>query len=73
MTYEEILNRLKIFVNECDDCLTYKAMKDAIEIAIEVIEKQVTTDAVQHPTHYTHGGIECIEAIKASMTADGHN
>ena len=30
-----------------------------------------TDDAVQHPSHYTQGGIECIEAIKASMTADG--
>ena len=24
-------------------------------------------DKVNHPTHYTSGGIECIEAIKASM------
>ena len=30
-----------------------------------------TNDAVQHPSHYTHGGIECIDAIRASMTADG--
>lgn len=28
-------------------------------------------DNVQHPTHYTSGGIECIEAIKASMNTDG--
>ena len=34
-------------------------------------EVEPTNDAVQHPSHYTHGGIECIEAIKASMTADG--
>ena len=26
-------------------------------------------DSVNHPDHYTAGGIECIEAIKASMTA----
>ena len=26
-------------------------------------------DPVNHPGHYTAGGIECIEAIKASMTA----
>ena len=26
-------------------------------------------DSVNHPHHYTAGGIECIEAIKASMTA----
>lgn len=24
-------------------------------------------DAVNHPSHYTSGGIECIEAIKASL------
>ena len=34
-------------------------------------EVEPTNDAVQHPSHYTHGGIECIEAIRASMTADG--
>lgn len=28
------------------------------------------TDAVNHPSHYTNGQIECIEAIKASMGAD---
>ena len=34
-------------------------------------EVEPTNGAVQHPSHYTHGGIECIEAIKASMTAGG--
>lgn len=28
-------------------------------------------DSVSHPLHYTQNGIECIEAIKASMTSDG--
>lgn len=27
-------------------------------------------DNVNHPPHYTQGGIECIEAIKASMSHD---
>lgn len=27
-------------------------------------------DAVNHPQHYTKGGIECIDAIKASMTTE---
>lgn len=26
-----------------------------------------TTDAVNHPDHYTTGGIECIDAIRASL------
>ena len=28
-------------------------------------------DNVNHPSHYTQGGIECISAIKASMPPDG--
>lgn len=27
---------------------------------------------VDHPSHYTQGGIECIEAIKASMTREAY-
>lgn len=27
-------------------------------------------DPVEHPKHYTKGGIECIAAIKASMTPE---
>ena len=25
---------------------------------------------VDHPPHYTQGGVECIEAIRAALTAD---
>jgi hypothetical protein len=28
------------------------------------------TDSVNHPPHYTVGDIECIDAIKASMTPE---
>lgn len=28
------------------------------------------TDNVNHPEHYTQGNIECIEAIKASLSTD---
>lgn len=28
------------------------------------------SDVVNHPDHYCQGGIECIEAIKASMSFD---
>lgn len=27
-------------------------------------------DLVNHPSHYTQGGIECIEAIEASMSSE---
>jgi len=29
-------------------------------------------DVVNHPPHYTQGGIECIEAIRASMSAEAY-
>lgn len=28
------------------------------------------TDQVNHPPHYTQGGIECIDAIQAALTKD---
>lgn len=28
--------------------------------------KSLSNDTVNHPSHYTQGGIECIEAIKAA-------
>ena len=28
-------------------------------------------DAVNHPAHYTHGGVECIDAIEAATGGDG--
>lgn len=27
-------------------------------------------DAVNHPAHYTQGGIECIDALEAALTPD---
>jgi len=32
--------------------------------------REVFTDAVNHPAHYTEGGIECIEAIEAQLTPE---
>lgn len=29
---------------------------------------EIIGDAVMHPNHYTKGGLECIDAIRASMT-----
>jgi len=32
----------------------------------------LTNDAVHHPSHYTQGGIECIEILE-QLAADGHD
>lgn len=37
--------------------------------AREYKPEPVEDDPVNHPTHYTSGGIECLDAIAASMTA----
>ena len=29
-----------------------------------------TNDNVEHPSHYTKGEVECIDAIRASMTSE---
>jgi len=34
----------------------------------ELLQQGKEKDAVNHPDHYTQGGIECIDAIKASMS-----
>lgn len=34
------------------------------------IKGKETHDNVSHPAHYTKGGIECIDAIRASMSAE---
>lgn len=38
------------------------------EPAIENESTEQNHDAVNHPSHYTAGGIECIEALKAATT-----
>ena len=33
--------------------------------------KSLTQEAVNHPSHYTQGAIECIDAIEAALGPDG--
>ncbi|MCW6550345.1 DUF3310 domain-containing protein [Yersinia ruckeri] len=35
-----------------------------------VSEKYPNRDVVNHPSHYTQGGVECIDAIKAALTEE---
>lgn len=36
----------------------------------EEVLKKINKDNVNHPAHYTDGGIECIEAIEAQLTPE---
>lgn len=39
-------------------------------INMEHTRQQQKQDAINHPAHYTQGGVECWEAMKACMSAD---
>lgn len=51
-------------------CAMYKSEKQAQEEAEQLASKR-DYDHVNHPSHYTQGGIECIKCIEASMKPDG--
>ena len=58
--------------NLCDDCamkLTclYGKPKNICSFYVYDAKTVKLNDKVNHPSHYTQGGIECIDAIRASM------
>ena len=57
-----------------DELLSIKLSADqrsaTIKAGPHVIELPPPQDMINHPSHYTQGGIECIEALKASMSTD---
>lgn len=46
------------------------ALKAAVGVMEEAAQAEQKADAVNRPSHYTAGSIECIDAIQASMSAD---
>lgn len=44
---------------------------DCTEWKPKLKETLVKKDEVNHPDHYTQGGIECIDCIRASMSKEG--
>ena len=59
----------KLFNN---GCLSENPDVDGSEFCVGYEFKEDThSDRVNHPNHYTQGGIECIRAIEASMSPDG--
>lgn len=54
--------------NKCSQ----EELKRCYDIAFGCDEESVSygDNAVEHPSHYTSGGIECIKAIEASMSAE---
>jgi phosphoribosylformimino-5-aminoimidazole carboxamide ribonucleotide (ProFAR) isomerase len=44
---------------------------DKVIDGIKTEEYQAVKDVVNNPSHYTQGGIECIDAIRAALGPDG--
>jgi hypothetical protein len=42
--------------------------REAETVPVVMEQAETEHDAVNHPSHYTAGGIECIEALKAATT-----
>lgn len=40
------------------------------QMSIEDLGIETTYDNVNHPNHYTHGGIECIDAMESAFGID---
>lgn len=82
MTIEEkreaIKKRCEDYGETCEWCPLKGRQNCYISVTDEEIQDNYNVmfgdnDPVNHPTHYTQGGIECIDAIRASMTADEYD
>jgi len=51
-------------------CLFYEPLKEEHQMGKPVIICTKTDDAVNHPSHYTTGGIECIDYIQEKLTPE---
>lgn len=56
-------------IPQCLDCTNKANYKRAVKLE-NCSEDVIDNDPVNHPSHYCKGGIECIDAIEASMTPE---
>ena len=81
MNQPEICQRCKRIEEDCypndgDDCtyfesVEWSAFAHTADGPMRLGNRSATHDNVNHPNHYTQGGIECIKAIEASMPPEG--
>ena len=48
--------------------MEYRSQKKKSRLYIRFREERKMSDNVNHPAHYTQGGIECIDAIEAAVS-----
>nr|DAF60901.1 MAG TPA: nucelotide kinase [Siphoviridae sp. cteEQ43] len=68
---------VKPFCDNCNGCFGAQYPDDTIDAYtwlqehgyVDKQEDGVEHDAVEHPSHYTHGGVECLDAIEAALSS----
>lgn len=61
---------LNMHDTQFENIKAYQGMQKRIKEETQYFAKMEKADNVNSPAHYTQGGIECIDAIRASMTAE---
>lgn len=66
----EIYTDQKLYMTE-EEMRSFFASEDAkAKATVSRDEWNTEPDPVEHPDHYCKGGVECIDAIRASMSRD---
>jgi hypothetical protein len=71
--WDRVRNKHPIFNKWSDPAKEEAEENEKAEKALErllLLDASDDEDSVNHPTHYNSGGIECIQAIEASMELD---
>ena len=69
---EEVFLLNEVNTNSFHDCIGFfNCSKYRTEDQVVPTDFQYKHDAVNHPNHYTQGGVECIDAIRAALGPDG--
>lgn len=72
-TIDDLFDRYKQLLTECPSACSipydefYKLAAPLTGTTVEITNYE---DLVNHPIHYIHGGIECIDAMKAAFGSD---
>lgn len=72
-TIDDLFDRYKQLLNECPSACSIpydEFFKIAAPLTGTTVEITNYEDPVNHPIHYIHGGIECIDAMKAAFGSD---
>ena len=67
INWRDAMQNLKVSDNDLPFIDSEESLNDKVASAEEA-RQEMKADNVNNPSHYNKGGIECIEAIKASMT-----